>query len=77
MSTGRPGLIVDRGRREVQPDGESLSLTNREFVLLDYLVVHSGRTMTGQERVSAGWARVKSHLPGVTRTGPPRGMLRL
>lgn len=55
VSTGRPGLVIDRGRGEVRLDGESLNLRNKEFELLDYLVEHGERTVPRQELINALW----------------------
>jgi DNA-binding response OmpR family regulator len=59
VSTGRPGLVIDRGRREVRLDGEPLNLTNKEFGLLEYLVEHGGRTVTRPELIHALWAHAE------------------
>jgi DNA-binding response OmpR family regulator len=56
VSTGRPGLVIDLGRREVRLDGEPLNLRNKEFELLEYLVEHGDRTMPRPELIHALWA---------------------
>ncbi len=56
VSTRQLGLVIDRGRREVRLDGESVNLRNKEFELLEYLVEHGGRTVPRQELIDALWA---------------------
>jgi DNA-binding response OmpR family regulator len=51
--------------REVRVDGREVTLTQREFDLLEYLMVRSGRVVTRDELLEAVWGFV---APGQTRT---------
>jgi DNA-binding winged helix-turn-helix (wHTH) protein len=55
VSTGDPGLVIDRSRREVRLDGEDLDLALKEFEILHYLVEHPGRTVGREELLGALW----------------------
>jgi two-component system OmpR family response regulator len=56
---------VARAAREVHVDGRKVSLTQREFDLLDYLVSRAGRVVTRDELLESVWGFVS---PGETRT---------
>lgn len=51
------GLSVDLARRDVRRDGELIRLTPIEWLLLQTLVTHAGRTLTHQQLFDAVWAR--------------------
>jgi DNA-binding response OmpR family regulator len=53
LVTGR--LEIDRDRREVKRDGEVVTLTRKEFDLLDALVSHPGRTFSRTELLERVW----------------------
>jgi DNA-binding winged helix-turn-helix (wHTH) protein len=59
VSTGGPGLVIDRGRREARLGGEPVNLRNKEFALLEYLVEHGDRTVRCQELIDALWAHTQ------------------
>ncbi|GIG24562.1 response regulator transcription factor [Cellulomonas denverensis] len=52
------GLEVDPAARRARFDGEDLSLTRREFDLLDVLVRHAGRTVTRERLLDQVWQTV-------------------
>ncbi|MEV5041360.1 winged helix-turn-helix domain-containing protein [Microbacterium sp. LMI1x-1-1.1] len=54
------GVTIDISRRRVHIDGETASLTFKEFELLQYLVLREGRTIERTELVSSLW----SHTDG-------------
>jgi two-component system OmpR family response regulator len=58
-------VTVARAAREVHVDGRKVSLTQREFDLLDYLVRRAGRVVTRDELLESVWGFVS---PGETRT---------
>jgi phosphate regulon transcriptional regulator PhoB len=49
------GLVIDRGRHVVSLHGEPLSLTPKEFDLLDALVEASGRLLTREQLLNRVW----------------------
>ena len=58
-------MTVARAAREVHVDGRQVTLTQREFDLLDYLVRRAGRVVTRDELLESVWGFVS---PGETRT---------
>ncbi len=58
-------VTVARAAREVHVDGRKVSLTQREFDLLDYLVRRAGRVVPRDELLESVWGFVS---PGETRT---------
>jgi DNA-binding response OmpR family regulator len=54
LQLGR-GLVMDRWAREVTRDGDPLTLTRREFELLQHLVTRPGRVFTRQQLLAAVW----------------------
>ena len=58
-------ITVARGAREVHVDGRQVTLTQREFDLLDYLVRRAGQVVTRDELLESVWGFVS---PGETRT---------
>jgi DNA-binding winged helix-turn-helix (wHTH) protein len=63
VPTGRPGLVIDAGRREVELDGEPVNLTYKEFELLYYLVEHHDRTVGREELLDRLWPNT-DQVPG-------------
>jgi two-component system KDP operon response regulator KdpE len=51
------GLTIDLVRREVRRDGEPVRLTRIEWLLLQALVTHAGRTLTHQQLFDAVWGK--------------------
>lgn len=49
------GVVVDISRKRVILDGETASLTYKEFELLQYLVLREGRTIERAELISSLW----------------------
>ncbi|MDR8018739.1 winged helix-turn-helix domain-containing protein [Nesterenkonia aerolata] len=49
------GVLIDLSRREVKLDGEPLSLTYKEFELLNYLVENGTRTVGREELLHTLW----------------------
>jgi DNA-binding response OmpR family regulator len=58
-------MTLARGAREVHVDGRRVTLTQREFDLLDYLVRRAGQVVTRDELLESVWGFVS---PGETRT---------
>jgi len=58
-------VTVARAAREVHVDGRRVTLTQREFDLLEYLVRRAGRVVTRDELLESVWGFVS---PGETRT---------
>jgi DNA-binding response OmpR family regulator len=58
-------ITLSPGAREVQVDGREVTLTQREFDLLEYLMVRAGRVVTRDELLEVVWGFVS---PGQTRT---------
>ena len=48
-------VIVDFKRREVRRAGELQELTNREFLLLEYLIRHPGEVLTRERLLEENW----------------------
>ena len=53
IAAGR--LAIDRDRREVRRDGEPVTLTRKEFDLLEVLASHPGRTFTRTDLLEEVW----------------------
>ncbi|WP_082514825.1 MULTISPECIES: winged helix-turn-helix domain-containing protein [unclassified Microcella] len=51
-----PGVVIDISRKRVVLDGETASLTYKEFELLQYLVLREGRTIDRSELISSLWS---------------------
>ena len=49
-------LVVDADSRSVRRSGESISLTSREFALLDYLIRNRGRVLTRAQIIEHVWS---------------------
>jgi two-component system KDP operon response regulator KdpE len=49
------GAIIDLGRRLVTRDGETISLTRTEWLLLQQLATNAGRVMTNAELLTKIW----------------------
>lgn len=58
-------VLLLRGAREVQVDGEEVELTQREFDLLEYLLRHAGQVVTRDQLLESVWGFLS---PGETRT---------
>lgn len=50
-----PGLSIDNGRREVQVDGQVITLKRREFDLLTFLARNHGIVLTRNQILRAVW----------------------
>jgi len=50
-----PGLLVDRRARRVHRDGKELSLTRREYELLEHFARHPDRVFTRPQLLAAVW----------------------
>lgn len=50
------GVVIDISRKRVLLDGETATLTYKEFELLQYLVLREGRTIERAELIAALWA---------------------
>ena len=58
-------LVLDRSRHEVTANGRDVTLTAKEFGLLDYLLQHQGRVLTREVLLNAVWGY---EYYGTTRT---------
>lgn len=58
-------LVLDRSRHEVTVNGKDVTLTAKEFGLLDYLLQHPGRVLTREVLLNAVWGY---EYYGTTRT---------
>ena len=58
-------LVMDRSRHEVTTNGKDVTLTAKEFGLLDYLLQHQGRVLTREVLLNAVWGY---EYYGTTRT---------
>jgi DNA-binding response OmpR family regulator len=58
-------VTLARGAREVHVDGDEVTLTQREFDLLEYLLRHSGQVVTRDQLLESVWG---FQAPGETRT---------
>ncbi|MGH7259642.1 MAG: response regulator transcription factor [Nitrospiraceae bacterium] len=58
-------LVLDRSRHEVTANGKDVTLTAKEFGLLDYLLQHQGRVLTREVLLNAVWGY---EYYGTTRT---------
>lgn len=60
-TTGRPPVLrcgdleIDSGRHEVRRAGLLITLTGKEFAVLEHLVAHQGRPVTRAELIRHGW----------------------
>jgi DNA-binding response OmpR family regulator len=64
-TTGYGPIVVDRVRHVVSLDGEEVSLTAKEFMLLDYLLEHRGRVLSRDVLLTDVWGY---RYTGGTRT---------
>lgn len=64
-STTYGPLVLDRTRHEVTDKGREVTLTAKEFGLLDYLLQHPGRVLTREVLLNAVWGY---EYYGTTRT---------
>lgn len=58
-------LVLDRDRHEVKVNGKDVTLTAKEFGLLEYLLQHPGRVLTRDVLLNAVWGY---EYYGTTRT---------
>jgi DNA-binding response OmpR family regulator len=58
-------VVLDRSRHEVTANGKDVTLTAKEFGLLDYLLQHQGRVLTREVLLNAVWGY---EYYGTTRT---------
>ena len=58
-------LVLDRDRHEVAVNGRDVTLTAKEFGLIDYLLQHPGRVLTREVLLNAVWGY---EYYGTTRT---------
>jgi two-component system copper resistance phosphate regulon response regulator CusR len=49
------GLVLDPSRRELTRDGETISLTRREFALLEQMMRRANKVVTREQLIEAGW----------------------
>lgn len=49
------GVVMDRDRHEVKRDGRPISLTAREYTLLEYLLLHRNKVHTRDELFNGVW----------------------
>ena len=59
----RTGVVIDISRKRVALDGETATLTYKEFELLQYLVLREGRTIDRTEIISALWSAADDEIP--------------
>jgi two-component system, OmpR family, response regulator len=61
VATGRPPVLrcgdleIDSGHHEVRRAGVLLTLTSKEFAVLEHLVLHQGRAVKRAELIEYGW----------------------
>lgn len=48
-------LVLDTQRREITADGSALALTRKEFGILEYLMLHPGKTVSQEELLEHIW----------------------
>lgn len=48
-------LVLDTQRREITADGAALALTRKEFGILEYLMLHPGKTVSQEELLEHIW----------------------
>jgi DNA-binding response OmpR family regulator len=58
-------LVLDRSRHQVTVHGQEVTLTAKEFGLLDYMLRHPGRVLTRENLLNAVWGY---EYYGTTRT---------
>ena len=70
---GKPGQIVsvehlevDLDNHKVKSGGEELTLTDKEYAILEHLLLHRGETITARELYEAAWK--EQFLPGSNNT---------
>ena len=55
-SSDKTGVVIDVTRRHLLLDGDRVSLTFKEFELLQYLVLREGRTIERTELITSLWS---------------------
>ena len=70
---GKPGQIVtidnlevDLDNHKVKNNGEDVVLTDKEYAILEYLLLHRGNTITARDLYEAAWK--EQFLPGSNNT---------
>ena len=59
----RGGVVIDISRKRVVLDGDTASLTYKEFELLQYLVLREGRTIDRSEIIASLWTAGDDEIP--------------
>lgn len=60
---GDGGVVIDISRKRVLIDYQAAPLTYKEFELLQYLVLHRGRTVSREEIIQALWHEGELDVP--------------
>ena len=60
---GEGGVVIDITRKRVLIDYQAAPLTYKEFELLQYLVLHRGRTVSREEIIQALWQEDDLDVP--------------
>ena len=55
VETKEEGLVVDSSKHKVYLEGEELTLTPKEFILLNYMMKNKGLVLTREQILSAVW----------------------
>ncbi|MGO1412434.1 MAG: winged helix-turn-helix domain-containing protein [Microbacterium sp.] len=59
------GVVIDLSRKRIVIDGETATLTYKEFELLQYLVLRESHTIERSELVNSLWQAGEEESPGV------------
>lgn len=52
----RHGVKVDTAKKKVCVDGDTITLSKKEYAILEYLMINSGRIISGEELIDHVWA---------------------
>ena len=55
VETKEEGLVVDSSKHKVYLEGEELTLTPKEFILLNYMMKNRGLVLTREQIIAAVW----------------------
>lgn len=55
VETKEEGLVVDSSKHKVYLEGEELTLTPKEFILLNYMMKNRGLVLTREQILAAVW----------------------
>lgn len=55
VETKEEGLVVDSSKHKVYLEGEELTLTPKEFILLNYMMKNKGLVLTREQILAAVW----------------------